>query len=330
MKKMISKLWMTVGVFLFSLCIIFQAHARTVQKDSQNVYNLDDQTFKTSLRLGLGHLTGTANEIVYRGSFSENYLSKLIWKIDEQYMAGLGFSLQKQWVAIHGDAWLGLTEGDGTMDDYDWIMEGPSWSDWSRHNDTSVTEAQIYDINCEFLIPKLSRDHFAVSVFLGYKYETFKWEARGGSYIYSVTEYRDTVGEFTPGMLGVSYEQTYKTPYLGLGFRGSYKNFEFSGRFIGSTLAVGAAKDLHHLRNLQVFGRTTDGDMYSFDISANYTFLKHFTLEFSYNYTSYDTMKGNSTYSEVVDSEISSIEYVDAKGMDLETSMISLSLIYSF
>jgi len=330
MEKKVSKLWMTVGIFLFSLCMIFQAHARTVQTDSKNVYNLDDETLKTSLRMGLARLTGTANENINLGTFSENHMSKLIWEIEPQYMAGLGFSIQKQWVVIHGDAWLPLTDGDSTMDDYDWIMEGQSWSDWSHHDDTSVTKAQIVDINAELLIPRLSSNHFTASVFLGFKYESFKWEARGGSYIYSMESYHDTTGEFTPGLLSVSYGQTYRTPYLGFGLRGNYKNLDISGRFIGSTFAEGDSDDLHHLRNINISTDITGGNMYSFEIAANYKFLQHYSLELAYNYTSYDSMKGNVTYSEVVDSEISSIEYVDAGSMDLETSMISLFFIYSF
>jgi len=176
-----------IGVSILFLCvsIVSQAQARAVYKDKQNVYDLDNEAFQTSLRVQTGYLTGTAHEIVYAGSYSENFNSRLTWEIEELYMAGLGFSVQKEWVILHVDAWLKVVEGNGKMDDYDWMSTGPEWTDWSHHDDTSTTEAGMHDMNFEFIIPQLSHNNFLLSVFLGYKYETFKWEARGGTYIYS-------------------------------------------------------------------------------------------------------------------------------------------------
>lgn len=330
MKKTVLKFCMTAGVFIIGLCMAFQAQARMVQTDSKNIYNLNDEEFKTSLRAGLARINGTANEHVTQGSFSENSLSKLIWDFESVYLGGFGFSVQKQWVAIHGDLWFGLSDGDGVMDDYDWIMDGPSWSDWSHHDDTTVTDARIFDISAEFFIPRLSTDNLIFSLFLGFKYDFLKFEARGGSYIYSTTTYRDTTGVFSSGQLGITYEQTFKTPYIGVGLRGKIDNFELFGRFIGSTLAQADTDDIHHLRNMNISTKAKDGNMISFDLGASYKFLQHYSVELGYNHTSYDSLKGDAQYSTVVDGAHNLIEYVDAGMMDLETSTFSLNFNYSF
>ena len=332
MKKLISRSVAAVSVLFFILCLIAPVQARMVHRNSENVYDLDDENYNLSIRTGVGYVTGTANEYVYRGSFSENNLSRLTWDIDDLYMGNLGASVQKQWVAVHGDVWLRLFDGEGTMDNYDWLTDSPSWSDWSHHDDTEITDAKIFDINAELLIPRLSGKNFVLSAFLGYKYETFKWEARGGSYVYSSEGgFRDLVGEFPAGQLGISYEQTYKTPYIGLGFRGNLNNFEISGRFIGSTLASGEAEDIHHLRNTEFVDRSVDGDMYAFDLTASYRFLKSYSLALSYNFTSYDEMKGNTTIRTVAeDQTIDAVEYLNSGGMDLETSVVSLTFMYTF
>lgn len=333
MKKQIVKRNVILIVITLLFSISGLSWARSVQVDDNYAYVLSDNEYKLSLRAQTGYLTGEANELVYDGSFSENLLSQLIWDIDELYMLGVGFSLQKSWVILHGEAWKNVADGEGVMDDYDWIMEGPSpgWSHWSHHDDTESTDAQIYDINFEFLVPQMSKDHFLFSLFLGYRYEAYDWDAKGGSYTYSVDTFRDTSGTFDPTQLGVSYDQSYKTPYVGIGLRGSFNRFELSARFIGSFFVSGEADDIHHLRNFRTHAKLTDGDMYEFDISGTCFITKQWALKATYTHTVYDTMKGNSTYYTVgEDQMVESVTYLDVEGMDFKKDLFSLALTYSF
>lgn len=330
MRRGLFNLLFILGIFCLNLIFLNQVHARTIQKDRQGSYLFDDDKITATGRIQTGYLTGTANEIVYDGSNSDGLLSKLIWEIDEQFMFGFGASIQQEWVVLHADAWLKATEGDGTMDDYDWLAASDDWSDWSHHDDTELTKASIYDINAEFLIPQISGDKFAFSGFLGYKRENFKWVSRGGSYIYTSNPgvtWRDDIGNFTPGELAISYEQTYYTPYFGIGARGSLGKFEFSGRFIASFWAKVEALDTHHMRGLKTTADMNDGEMIAYDIAAAYNFNDAFALVTTFSYTKYETMRANSFYDYDVGTDFT---YVNGEGADLEMSMLSIALVYKF
>ena len=301
--------------------------ARTIQTDEYGSYEYSNKETKFSIRAQTSELTGSATEIVYDSSLSDGLLSELTWDIDELRMAGLGFSMQNEWVAIHTDVWYKTGYGDGMMDDYDWVVAGPDWSDWSHHDDTKITEASIYDINAELLIPKLSGAKFALSGFLGYKRERFKWQARGGSYIYSNMGWRNDVGNFNASSLGISYRQTISTPYLGLGLRAKLWKLEVAGRVIASRWARLRAEDNHHARTMYTVANMRRGDMLSYDATGTFNFTNNFGLEVGYVYTKYDTMRSSSDY-HWSNGAVST--YVNGEGADLETSMLTIKAVYTF
>jgi len=322
---------------LISLCLLFYfvcfhnslTEAATVAKDADFNFYIDD-AFHFSARVQAGYLTGTANELVYAGSYSETLISKLIWEIDSLYLAGLGCSLQYSFFVFHFDGWFKTADGDGTMDDYDWMIENEEWTDWSHHKDTTITKAGILDINSEIVIPGLSGQKFALSGIAGFKRENFQWQARGGSYIYTSdpdTTFRDLAGNFTPGELGITYEQTYDVPYLGIGFRGVMGPFELAGRLIGSRWAMVEAEDTHHLRDMYTIANMNRGGVFSCDLSVTYNFDQSFAVECGYQHTDYEIMRGNSEY-HFANGSIAT--YRNGEGADLKTSMFIIRLIYSF
>jgi plasminogen activator len=300
----------------------------TIQKEQTSRYNLSNEKFQYDIRVQTGYMTGTANEIVYADSDSDNLLSQLIWEIDELFMVGFGASVQHKWFAFHADAWFKATDGEGTMDDYDWLSGGPGWSHWSHHEDTTVSEAWIIDLNCELMIPQLSTGSFVTSAIIGYKYENYEWQARGGSYIYSSNPgWRDLIGTIPAGQLSITYSQTWGAPYIGFGLRGSFGKFELSGRAIGTTYAKVNTHDTHHLRGMNTVAEMNDGKMYSLGLTGGYHFTGHLALNISYLKTQYDTLRGDSTYT---GSDGTSTTFSNNGGADLETDMISLALSYSF
>lgn len=220
-----------------------------------------------------------------------------------------------------------VNDGEGTMDDYDWMVSGADWSHWSHHDNTAVITANILDINTEFIVPKLSSEKFAFSTYLGFKYEQFKWRSKGGSYIYTTSTFRDTVGSFPDNELAISYKQTYNTPYLGIGMRASLGKFDISGRLIGSTFANLKTEDDHHMRNLNVKNSMGEGKMYSFDVNSAYNFSNKLALELGYTYTDYQTNRDNSTYDY---GNGTVVTVLDLGVADLETSMFKAALTYVF
>lgn len=330
-----KKRWLglVVSIIVFNLIMNLSAMASmgTVYKNSENTYDLSNDAFNASIRAGAGYLTGSATEKQY-GSINTNTWEDLDWEIDNLYMTGLGFSLQKQWVAIHSDIWISTIDGEGAMDSiglnsYTYAAYPAATEyDTSHHNDTDVSEGIIFDINCELLIPQFSTSNFTLGVILGYKYENYNWEAHGGT---------ATIGgitsQFADGRNIVSYEQTFKTPYIGLGLRTSIENFELSGRVFGSTLVSGDSLDEHHDIIYRYEGDMNYGNMIAFDISATYSFTKQIALQLGYNYTCYDSLRGSVTIT-TIDGSNNTIatRYEDNGSMELDTSMASLSLIYKF
>jgi plasminogen activator len=329
MNPCIHSVLATIMVLIMHSLMSIPCSAETaIQKEQTSRYNLSNEEFQYDIRVQTGYMTGTANEIVYAGSDSDNLLSQLIWEIDELFMVGFGASVQQKWIAFHADAWFKAADGEGTMDDYDWIFGGPGWSDWSHHEDTTISEAWIIDLNLEFMIPQLSTDSFVTSAIVGYKYENYEWQARGGSYIYSSNPgWRDLTGTFPAGALGITYSQTWDAPYIGFDLRGSIGKFELSGRAIGTTYAKVDTHDTHHFRSLNVVAEGDHGDMYSLGLTGGYHFTDHLALNTSYLYTSYETIRRDSTYTYA---DGTSTTFSNNGGADLETDLISISLSYSF
>lgn len=323
-----KKTWVFfLGLFLF-VTFVNQAQAKPIVKDELGAYDLQDENFNFNVRLQSGYLQGTANEIVYDDSNSDGLLSKLIWEIDDAYMIGAGLSIQQQWVALHVDYWQNVEDGNGTMDDYDWLYVNQDWSHWSHHDDTEVEEVKLWDINAEFMVPQLSNDQFVLSGFLGYKKEKFRWSARGGSFVYTTFTMHDTVGTFTPGLKVISYEQEFSTPYLGIGARGTVGKLELSGRLIGSKWVEMDSRDDHYLRDLYILTDMESGDMISYDITASYAFSEKLSLDLAYNYTEYSDLRADAEYHYYSLGSVST--YDNGQGADMETSMFSIALNYKF
>ncbi len=328
MSLRIHSVLIIIIVMMLAIMSIPCSAETAIQEEQTSRYDLSNEEYQFDIRLQTGYISGTAHEIVYAGTWVDNYLSELIWKIDKLYMAGLGASVQQKWLAFHADVWFKAADGEGTMDDYDWLFNGPGWSDWSHHEDTSISNSFILDLNFELMIPRLSTDNFVTSVILGYKHETYEWQARGGSYIYSTNPgWRDAIGTFPAGQLGITYSQAYYTPYIGFGLRGRIGKFEIGGRVTGTTFAQVEAQDNHHLRGMYTKACIEKGDMYSLGLTGGYHFTDHMALNISYLKTKYNTLRGDSTY---IWSNGTAITFMEAEGADLETDMLSIVLSYYF
>jgi len=282
---------------------------------------------KFSVSLGAGYLTGESKEMVYWPHVGNHKASELTWKIDSLFMVGIGAKLEvRDWFTANFDGWFKATNGDGTMDDYDWMVPGGDWTDWSHHENTDVTDGSILDVNAEFAFYRTPSVKF--NGIGGFKRDNFGWEARGGDYVYSVAGYRDTAGSFPNGLQGISYEQTMTSFYFGLGIAVKSEKFHFNSRVIYSPLVTAEATDNHHLRNLVTYEDFDDGDLIAFDIAGSYLFTEDLSLEVAYSYQSYDTMQGDSEW-HYNDSGVV-ITYADAGGMDQQSSLISTSIQYTF
>lgn len=281
-------------------------------------------------RISTGYLTGEAHEYLYQPSntpYGGHKNSELVWKIDGMFMLGAGLTIKpRNWLTVNGDYWINITEGDGTMDNYDWFSLSPEWTHWSHYEDTDVTKGSLFDINADMRF--FSNKNVSLSGIAGYKQDNFEWKAYGGDYIYSSgpDSLRDLHGSFPKGELGITYEQTFKVPYIGIGLNTKGKKFQFNGRLIYSALVTGEEVDHHHMRNLVGTGEYSGGSMIGLDVVGGYSLMDSLIFKAGYKYTSYDEESFDINWIENGGTEV----LPDAGGMTNETSMLSMSLEYNF
>lgn len=201
------------------------------------------------LRASLGATYLQGNEFVYAGTYR---VSKLIWETTAPLLRGsisadLGYG-----ISISAEGSMAFN-GDSHMVDYDWLHGDDTHENWthrSEHPDTSLEHfwtgaATIgYDLaNVEDAVIRLHG---------GFQYTDVKWNAFGGSYVYSSdTGFRDLVGSISPGEPAISYRQQMPEVFLGVDGEQYYGALRV-GALMRAGLVVGAvATDDHWLRDLR-------------------------------------------------------------------------------
>ncbi len=314
-----------------SLCSIHttQASDKTNASDLQETKAdiINDDVAKVSAHLSTGFLTGKANELVFRPAGSNNKLSHLTWTLKNVFMIGGGIAVQpSDWLKIKGDLFVKASEGSNDMDDYDWLYSTDDWSHWSHHEDVKLTKGNIFDINAELTF--YQHEQATLSAIIGFRHDNWEWEARGGEFTYSRDSFRDTSGTFTPGELGITYEQTFDVPYIGIGFQADLDALNLSGRLIGSFLSTASDKDHHHLRNLYYEREYDLGTMVGFDIAGAYKFTDHLALTAKFTFNKYFETDGDMIITNLTTGNKTLIR--DNSGIDNQTNLFFISLVYTF
>lgn len=295
----------------------------------ETTININQHVVVVSGRMSLGAINGESGEYVYVPRLNHK-LSQLDWTIEDVYMLGLGGSISPlSWLKLNADIWFKLNDGDGTMDDYDWYLVNFQYTDWSHHENVDLTKGIMFDVNAELTFYRWEGSNFFGIA--GFKHDNWEWEARGGDFVYSTNFLYDTVGSFPDDELGITYEQKFYAPYIGIGFSATLNPtpITFSGRFIGSPVVFGEDKDQHHMRDL-VFEEDFDsGTMFAIDLSGAYNFTKNFSVMLSYHYQKFDEMNGETTVTDTTTGEVTKFDG-DVAGMDHSSDMISVSAIVNF
>ena len=250
------------------------------------------QVGSVELSLGVGLLNGKAEEKVYDDG---EKLSQLNWDIKQVPTLHLGLTYHAlDWLSLDVRGWTRMSGGNSHMKDYDWFDDDADWSHYSDHPDTRLKNA--WQAELAATVWALKRDDLAIGVMAGYQRSQFDWQTRGGSYIYSSDYgYRDRTGEFAAGVKGISYQQTYDTPFLGLVGIYTLQNLTFEGRFKHSQWVKARDFDTHHVRDLTFAGNHGNtGRMQSMALGLTYNFNPQFTVKAGVDHQVYAEAKGNS------------------------------------
>ncbi|MFJ3521243.1 omptin family outer membrane protease [Pseudomonas sp. NPDC090203] len=276
--------------------------ALLVQDAAADAKVTEEQGFQlgqVAVSLGLGMLNGQAQEKVYDTDDGKK-ISQLNWDLKQIPTLHLGLTYDPlDWLSLEARGWTQITKGDGHMKDYDWLGdEGESWTDYSDHPNTRVQKAWQAEVAATAWA--LKRDDLAVGVMLGYQRTQLGWQARGGRYVYSEDDFRDSTGEFPRGEKGVSYQQTYDTPYIGLVGIYNYRAWTLEGRFKYSQWVKARSFDTHHMRSLTVAGNNGNtGQMQSLALGASYQVSPQLAVKAGVDYQVHAEAKGSTRYTDL-------------------------------
>ncbi|PIE64332.1 MAG: hypothetical protein CSA26_08795 [Desulfobacterales bacterium] len=315
---------------LFLLVLLpFFAHAASPVKrplsghNEKSVIN-NNSTVTISGRIDIGILNGESHEYVYQRG---NRISKLNWDLSNNAMLNIGLSARfNQWINVNSDVWFALSESS-SMDDYDWQIPEYDWTHWSHHDDTQLSSAVLFDINAEISI--YQPPQFTLFGIVGFRRDTWAWDAYGGTYVYSINGFRDTRGTFGNDLNIISYEQEFNVPYAGIGLTAGFDNLSFTARIIGSPFVDARAEDNHYLRNLRFEDDYSSETMIGFDLLCRYRFNAHLSFTTTFKYQDYKEMKGETT---TIDTRTGRAYTVpgSSAGLSHSSALVTLGILYHF
>lgn len=291
-----------------------------------------------SLAASVGLLEGTATELAFYYPYGRKFkLSELTWDLQDIVMAGVNGSVDiGRRFRINLAAASALSAGNGMMVDRDWnysdvqsMFLEPSahnWTDESRHPDTSLDTGINLDLNLSVLA--LQAGPFALRGLVGCKYDSWKWSARGGTYIYSTEYYgsRDRAGSFPAGEEVITYEQQYVIPYLGVGASWTKTAFQIESHLLFSGAVYARDTDYHVLRDVRFEGEFTGGSYLGLGLNATWAFARHWATTLGVEYRNIPEITGDVSVSGAEGSGFAG----GGGGIAMSATSVTLSAGYRF
>lgn len=280
-----------------------------------------------ALEIETSMLNGEANELVYNNDGSK--LSELIWGLDDVKLVGIGgkytFSDNLKFKA---NLYMNYQEGSSSIDDYDWLYTGMEWTHWSN-SPTKINDVLKYDFN--FIFNFIPLEFGSVFFTVGYKEDTYNWDAYGGTYIYSDTDnggFRDQIGTFSNTLL-LSYKQNFKTPYIGLGVAWEEDFFSFNALLKYSNMVEAIDEDMHHARDLYFEDFFEEGEFIGLKINGSFGLGSNIYLGAFFEFEKYLLNKGWTRTTNTNTGAVS-VSGDGSAGIENESSTIGISLQYLY
>ncbi|HEY7749003.1 MAG TPA: omptin family outer membrane protease [Aestuariivirgaceae bacterium] len=258
-----------------------------------------------SLGLSAGWLTGRSHEFVYDG---DDKISELIWELDDAFVVGVDLSVPlvpaltlnlRGWIGGHIEAY---------MEDYDWMALDYGVTDWthlSQHDDTELDHFARIDASLQYDF--LSNNILTIGGLAGLRLTEMQWSAYGGTFVYTSnpgTTFRDDKFTLGDDWLGITYRQTFTTPYLGVVGSLDLGRTKLTGTLLGSPFSYLSTEDEHWLRDLTISADFDPTIFWSAVAEVSYRWSDHWELFLNAAGERYVTAEGDSNY-EYYSSEVS-------------------------
>jgi outer membrane protease len=270
-------------VFFVSMLSIGVFPVSIYGQDNLN-FTIGKAPYRISLAGETGVLLGHAEEIVYKSSNTDTYLSQLLWDLKPLVYLGSNLSLSRV-LLLDGlgavadlSIKFGIPMASGTMEDRDWLKETDILTNFSSH-DAYIQSALLLDIAGGISIPIVQT--VAIKALVSFSYMRFSWNAKDGTGRY-MKQNKD--GDYLENEwyrltwqgTVISYEQAWViiSPGLGLSWP-FFRTLGLDFRFFTSPLVFVNGLDIHIERKLQ-FSDTLRWGLYLEPV-----------LDFSFNPTRY-------------------------------------------
>ncbi|MDL2230095.1 omptin family outer membrane protease [Treponema sp. OttesenSCG-928-L16] len=255
-----------VSIFMFfSVCPVLHADAekKIIPLRENNLF------FVT---LSTGFLYGQAEEIVYSGADTDNYISQLLWDMKPLFYMGSSLEYCRHKAENRPGFFaslsvkFGIPSKSGIMEDRDWVSPDNAYLTHFSSHKNYTDGAVLLDLKGGFSFPVRERHGLKLYAILSYMH--FKWTARDGYYQYAdrigVTDYFNPWDSSIPKTTLHGPAIAYSQDWLALMFGASFL-LRFNG-FFGTEFAchVGpvilcVARDDHFQRKLQFSDYMTGG-----------------------------------------------------------------------
>lgn len=281
--------------------LLLSSPALAQEKAAAQTQNLLEKNgFSLDVQADVGTVYGEAHEIVYLDILSPSYRgSELIWDINSVLMAGGTLTLKTPYrLTANASFWAALTEGQGSMDDYDWLMpfanDKDQWTDHS-HSMIDVTDANKFDFS--LAVALLTNKSFSISALLGYRREHWSWEDTQANFIYSVNGIRDFRGSFSnyETFPGITYEQNFEIPYIGFSAEARKGCCSLNGYVLYSPLVSADDTDHHVWRDNTYENSYENGQYIAVGAKATFDLTSRLYLQFGAEYQDIPTIRGDTT-----------------------------------
>lgn len=329
-------LWVSL-LFLLAGFSLPAAAAQGVEVQATAAATLSD---RFSAELYGGFLKGQSRELVYDANTGAK-VSELIWSIDRAYVIGGALAARPfERLKISVGGWTPISSSN-SMDDYDWLRAGfNDWSDWSSSPDTKLHNAYQIDARAAFTLASLDRKpavadpwrirRASLDLIGGYRWSKLSWTGYGGTYIYSRGGgLRNSIGAEPKGEAGISYEQWWEVPYLGLGGSLGIDRWTLTAEVIGSLWVKARDRDYHHLRAILFEDSYSRSSMIALNAALAYELIRNVSLFARFDYEKYNEAKGETTLTNFDTGKVSTFSG-DAAGADFRNTITSLGLRVSF
>lgn len=327
------------------ICLTQSAALAMMAGHGQRVVLQADQegTTRYSLAVSTTLLNGKGKEYRYDPRLDGMKISDRRWDASQVLMIGGQLSVQYgQWLTLNGGLWTRLRSDRGTMTHDEWNTasgledrDDPRMQTYFAESHSEVEEASIYDLNSVFSVMRFNLDTVHLRGILGYKKETWQWQASDG-YSIAIEQMTDETGDTisgsgTAGQLDGaigSYEQKTTIPYAGVSLDYAGEALSWAVHALYSNRVELDAVGAYLQQNLRAEDSFSDGTYWALGANMRWKVNPNITLAGSVEYEEIQTIRGDSIL--IVDGNDLEQFVDDGAGAGYHSLAVTCSMIYFF